>query len=228
MIDRLFDLLNSRNPHGKAFKKPLTSSDRSARQATLESTTKYLLAVKSIDGVPIIRHPRKTFVLGFVITIKSTLEMAKQMLTLPEKPFKYVLTYKFSQDHIELLFSCIGTKGGWNNNPNALRTMLLGNAVKASVNGNCQAFDDNQIILIFRTRKHQAPPHPNQADPKVELHHINRIHEMAANLDLTKSSHAEFVENILEYISGFLITKLLKQVKCSSCINNLTATSSFK
>ena len=52
---------------------------------------------------------------------------------------------------------------------------------------------------------------------------------MAANLsDVTKSSHSEFVENILEYISGFLITKLLKQVKCSSCINNLTATSSFK
>ena len=170
-----------------------------------------MLALKSSDGVPIIRHPRKTFVLGFVITIKSTLEMAKQMLTLPEKPFKYVLTYKFSQDHIELLFSCIRAKGGWNNNPNtlqikyALRRMLLGNAVKASVNGNCQAFDDNQIIPIFRTRKHQAPPLPDQADPKVELHHINRIHEMAANLDLTKSSHSEFVENILEYISGFLI-----------------------
>lgn len=234
MINRLFDLLNSRNPHGKAFKKPLTLSDMNGWQSTLESTAKYLLTLKSSDGVPIIQHPRKTFVLGFVITIKSTLEMAKQMLTLPEKPFKYVLTYRFSQDHIELLFSCIRAKGGWNNNPNtlqikyALRRMLLGNAVKASVNGNCQAFDDNQIIPIFRTRKHQSPPLPDKSDPNVEQHHINRVNEMTANLDLTKSSHSEFVENILEYISGFLITKLLKQVKCSSCINNLTATSSIK
>ena len=51
---------------------------------------------------------------------------------------------------------------------------------------------------------------------------------MTANLDLTKSSHSEFVENMLEYISAFIITKSLEQVKCSSCINNLTATSSFK
>ena len=35
-----------------------------------------------------------------------------------DQPFKYLLTYKFSQDHIELLFSCIRAKGGWNNNPN--------------------------------------------------------------------------------------------------------------
>ena len=56
IIDQLFDLLNSRNPHGKAFKKPLTLSDMSGWQATLESTAKYLLALKSSDGVPIIRH----------------------------------------------------------------------------------------------------------------------------------------------------------------------------
>ena len=46
-------------------------------------------------------------------------------------PFKYLLTYKFSQDRLELLFSCIRSKGGWNNNPNvlqlkyAIRNMLL-------------------------------------------------------------------------------------------------------
>ena len=103
-IDRLFDLLTSRNHHGKAFKKPLTLSDMSG----LESTAKYLLNLTSSEGEPIIKHPPKTFVLGFVITIKSTLEMAKQMLTLSESPFSYVLTYKYSQDHIEILFSCFG------------------------------------------------------------------------------------------------------------------------
>ena len=63
-----------------------------------------------------IKHPRKTFVLGFVVTIKSTLEIVKQMLTLQDNPFKYVLKYKYRQDHIELLLSCIRAKGGWNNN----------------------------------------------------------------------------------------------------------------
>ena len=115
IMDRLCltqEIHNSRIPHGKAFQKPLTLSDMSGWHATLESTVKYLLTLKSSDGVPIIHHPRKAFVLGFVITIKSTLQMTMQMLTLPEKPFKCVLTYKFSQDHIALLFSCIRAKGG--------------------------------------------------------------------------------------------------------------------
>ena len=94
------------------------------------------------------------------------------MLTLPEDPFKYELTYKYSQDHIEILFSCIRAKGGWNKNPNslqlkyALRRMLLGNLVQASVNVNCQVFDDTVIIPIFQTQKHAAPLAEDSQYPK--------------------------------------------------------------
>lgn len=37
---------------------------------------------------------------------------------LEDLDFLYVLTYKYSQDHLELLFSCIRSRGGNNNNPN--------------------------------------------------------------------------------------------------------------
>ena len=47
-------------------------------------------------------HRRKTFVIGFVATIKSTIEMANQMLSSQVNPFKYLLTFKFSQDHMFL------------------------------------------------------------------------------------------------------------------------------
>ena len=131
-LDRLFDMLNSRNPHGKGFKQPLKLADINKWKVSLESTAKYLLTLKSNDGEILITHRRKTFILCFVITLKSTVEMAKKMLTMDEVPFKYVLTYKYAQDHIELLFSCIRAKGGWNNNRNSLqlkyglRRMLLG------------------------------------------------------------------------------------------------------
>ena len=230
-IDRLFDLLNSRNPHGKGFKKPLKLADARTWEATLQSTAKYLLSLKSSEGIPIIKHPRRTFVLGFVISIKSTLEMVKQMLTLPEDPFKYVLTYKYSQDHIEILFSCIRAKGGWNNNPNslqlkyALRRMLLGNSVQASVNANCQVFDDTVIIPIFRTRKHAAPLAEDSQCPKDDEEEDTDREGGMIN-DLLKSNpHSEFVQNVLEYISGFVVAKLTKQIKCLSCIANLTESS---
>ena len=156
--------------------------------------------------------------------------MAKQMLTLSESPFSYVLTYKYSQDHIEILFSCIRARGGWNNNPNslqlkyALRRMLFGNSVTASVNANCQVFDDTVVIPIFRTQKHAAPLAEDPNCPKDDEQDTHRMSELMNGL-IKSNPHSEFVNNILEYISGCVVAKLMKKVKCPSCIANLTGSS---
>ena len=116
-VDKLFDILNSRNPLGKRSKQPLKLVNKNTWEAELLVIANYLLSLKSGDGQLLIKHKRKTFILGFVITIKSTIEMATTMFTQEVNPFKYLLTYKYSPDHIELLFSCIRARGGWNNNP---------------------------------------------------------------------------------------------------------------
>ncbi len=136
-IDRLFDMLNSRNPLAKGFKAPLRISSQDTWQEILLSAAEYLLSLKTNTPVPqpLSTSQRKTFIIGFVTCVKSTISMATQMLSLSTNPFKYLLTYKYSQDHIELLFSCIRSRGGWNNNPNclqmkyALRKMLMRNAI---------------------------------------------------------------------------------------------------
>ena len=197
-------------------------------QSILESSAKYLLCLTSHEGVPIIKHPRRTFVIGFVKSIKSTLEMVKQMLTLPENPFKYVLMYKYSQDHIELLFSCIRARGGWNNSPDSLqlkyahRRMLLGNSVTALANANCQVFDDT-IIPVFWSRKHASPLNQDSHCQEHNIQETDKESEMLCNI-LKSNPHSEFIQNILEYISGFIVAKLIKKVKCPFCISNLTGT----
>ena len=42
-------------------------------------------------------HNLKTFVIGFVVTIKSIFEMSNEMFTLSDNPFRYILTYKSYQ-----------------------------------------------------------------------------------------------------------------------------------
>jgi len=50
--------------------------------------------------------PKKTFIIGLTIAILSVFSVAKELL--PNNTFlKYILTYRFLQDHIELLFSRI-------------------------------------------------------------------------------------------------------------------------
>ena len=72
-----------------------------------------------------------------------------ELLTCSYKPYKYVMTYKFSQDHLELLFNKIHGYCSWNNNPDvlqfkyALRRLLIRNSIQSSKTGNCTSFDDS-------------------------------------------------------------------------------------
>lgn len=55
-------------------------------------------------------HARKMFSLGFIVSGNSIKEIENILVRKTENPFKYVLTYKFSQDNLELCFSCIRTE----------------------------------------------------------------------------------------------------------------------
>ena len=226
VIDRLFDMLNSRNPIGKGFKQPLRPERREIWEEILKTTAEYLLGLKTIQKDKLLStHKRKTFIIGFVATIKSTLEMTHEMFSTND-PFKYLLTYKFSQDHIELLFSCIRAKGGWNNNPNclqlkyALRKMLLRNAITASKNANCLTFETSStsIIPFFHSTKHKAPlSEAATADDELQI----TLEEKFLCTQLNAYETSEFVSNILFYIGGYLVSKLVNKLTCLSCKNCL-------
>ena len=155
--------------------------------------------------------------------------MAKKMLTLPQDPFKYVLTYKYSQDHIELLFSCIRAKGGWNNNPivlqfkSAVRRLVLGNSVTASKTANCKFLDENTIIPFFHARKNTTPlsEMANQEDGKEAEQQDERLKRLISQVDFHEPT--ELKANILTYIAGLVVKKLLKKIKCLTCIQSLTS-----
>ena len=101
IIDRAFiDILNSRNPMGKGYKQPLRQESRSTWESILKGTVDYLLSLVTMtDGRKKPFQPTKEKHLFLVLwqTIKSIIEMSDEMFTLPENPFKYILTCKLSQ-----------------------------------------------------------------------------------------------------------------------------------
>ena len=147
------------------------------------------------------------------------------MLSLSTDPFKYLLTYKFSQDHIELLFSCIRSRGGWNNNPNclqmkyALRNMLMRNAITASKNANCVDFTGcNNIVPLFHTRKHKTDMNKDSEQatlPDQDPEHTDK--EVNTMLQHLNEGHSEFISNVLFYIAGYIVSKLIDNLSCSQC-----------
>ena len=53
LIDRLFDILNSRNPFGKGFKQPLRLCTEHRWSSILKSSAEYLLSLKAPNGQPL-------------------------------------------------------------------------------------------------------------------------------------------------------------------------------
>ena len=140
-------------------------------------------------------------------------------MTKTNAPFNYVLTYKFCQDHLELLFACIRGKNGFSNNPDvrtfkaALKRILLRVSVIASRHGNCSVFESDATSPIFWLKLHRkhACTIENNGDAELD----SDINGQLSCLNYPTLSYNK--EATLAYIGGFIVGKLLKSLSCGEC-----------
>ena len=104
-IDSLFDILNSRNPNAEGFKAPLRLSNEENWRPFLLETVNYLLYLTDVGNIPLWTTPKKIPIFGFVITALSVCGIFDKFVK--TNKLSYFLTYKCSQDHLEMLFSMI-------------------------------------------------------------------------------------------------------------------------
>ena len=122
------------------------------------------------------------------------------MLCSPVEPFKYILTYRFSQDQLEMYFAKIHSRFGWNNNPTALQLkyaigqLLLKNKIESPSNANC--IDISNVTEAELTR----------VDP--------RVSELLLTTNIWRS-------DVIHYISGYIVKKLLDSISCPECAQAL-------
>ena len=116
-MDQLFDLMNSRNPFGKGFKGPLRPANKHIWLPFLNKAYEYLTNLQTTEGVFLYHTKRKTCILGYNLMIKAVKLLFEELVEKDNAPLKYIITYKFSQDYLELLFSAVRGLNGRNNNP---------------------------------------------------------------------------------------------------------------
>jgi len=153
--------------------------------------------------------------LGFVVNINSLLLLGSEILLAADSPFrqKYLLTYKLSQDHLELYFSGIRRMGGWNNNPStqqfshAYRALLSRASVTGSQCANIVQQDETDLLHLSpdASKVDQFEPQPFEAD-----HDYCQIGCLSL-----------FVTNVVEYIAGWVVRKLSPQIACGECLGAL-------
>ena len=198
-VDRAFDILNVRTPVSKNFKAPLTSNNLSVIKGTANSVIRFILSLEDGDGARIVDTRKSTGFIGFVICLKSLLDVSEYLLR--DKSIKYVLSFKFSQDHLELLFNGIRRSCGWNNNPTSTqfkatyKRFLARAGVEPSNNKNCVDFSKDVDSPI------------EEGDVQIDLN--------------------PFLCNVTTYIAGFVVKKVLPRVDCSDCRCSLLSVDTF-
>ncbi len=69
----------------------------------LNDACEYIKGLKGPDSMqPILKSKRKTGFLGFLLCVEAVHGLAKDLVSEENPVLKYILTYKMSQDHLEL------------------------------------------------------------------------------------------------------------------------------
>ena len=188
MVDQAFDLLNSRTPFAKGFKAPITASNLEEMRLLSLELEYFILSLEDEHDNQVVMTRKCVGFIGMIFCLRSFVSLSSDLLNDPS--LKYVLSYKFSQDHLELFFNAVRRACGWNNNPTSqfrhiYKRMLMRAGVDPSNTGNC---------IDFSKEKIDSPIVDVQPRP------LN-----------------EYVVNVGGYIAGYVIRKVMPRLTCIHC-----------
>lgn len=135
---------------------------------------------------------------------------------------KYLLTYKLSQDHLELFFGAIGSRGGFNNNPTsrqfeaAYKRLLIQSEISAGNRGNAISLEEISILACssgFNRNEDNENLEECEKSKEIEEH----IHKAISENNYLNSSVWDitlYVEDVVSYIAGFVVKAIKTYLAC--------------
>lgn len=225
IFDRLFDVFNSINFSKQGLKKPLCDSNFNSVMAFFQEAEVYIRELKLEDGTSVLTSKNKTGLIGFLVAIQSVKNLFSRLIKASPPSLNFLCMYKFSQDHLEVEFSKIRSRGGFNNNPSAkmfevaYKRLILHDEIKISKNAN----------IIEITSDIVKPGSGNLFSDKInyKFNQNSDIQVIEEEVEVMYEPLSEFSQNILGYIAGFIQKKLLKQIKCPKCIVSISRNNTF-
>ncbi|KAI2644863.1 DNA transposase THAP9 [Labeo rohita] len=220
VIDRLFDVMNSKNPRARGFKAPLGLRNWEDTLGFMSEARAYLTKLRLNDGNPLHCSKRYLSVTGFVININSFTMMIPELL----EGQRYVCTYRFSQDHLELFFNSIRASRGWNNNPtvahfqNYFRRIMVRCGIAPGKTGNVQPQDDTMCLSAVDMSS-VVPAEDD--DDNIASSSFQTISGVVLDHSYLATSFGCLTENALVYIARFVVRQVMRKLACNVCRNSL-------
>ncbi|KAH7940710.1 hypothetical protein HPB49_003747 [Dermacentor silvarum] len=140
----------------------------------------------------------------------------------------YLCTSRLNQDPLEMYFSCIRQRGGWNNNlsasqfRHAYRKTLVHAVVACSMNAN--ATPQLEGICLPRSQAHANGFFTAQSDDEGNACMSTHCSTGQPTATLTEAviNHdyfalSEYSGEVVQYIGGFVVRSLTKKLSCAEC-----------
>lgn len=225
-INDIFDIFNSRHKFTKyKYKAAIFSGNEELMFNRLKLIKKYLLGL-TYGERSILLSGRKTGFLGFLINIESITELYETYIKTNNPKLNFLSTYKLSQDHLEIFFSAIRSRGGHNNNPtakqfeNSYKRLLVHVEVKGADTGNAVALDMTQVLHCGSQIK--------LVENVQEATNLNSEEELELDFINSEAWHlTTYSTDVINYISGFVGKSISKKIKCTKCASLLKVEDSF-
>ena len=181
----------------------------------------------------ILTSKRKTGFLGFLLCIKSVLGLAGDLVNVENPVFKYLLTYKMSQDHLELFFSAVRASGGWNNNLTtrqfiaAYKQLLMRHNIEGG-RGNCTSQDDTQILSSVKDQSEINSQRTGISEVAIARRYDLGVREpVTTDHDYCDVPNAielsEYKGAAISYIAGYAVKMVEKRIHCMQCKTALSS-----
>ncbi|XP_049764466.1 uncharacterized protein LOC126092781 [Schistocerca cancellata] len=233
IFNSLFDVCNSSTLLQSDFKQALNTANFSAVEGFLLKAQRYIKELTvgpNPQAMRVVDSNRKTGFIGFLVRISSVLHMYSKVVgTQTHTPLlKFLPLYKCSQDHLEMFFSAIRSRGGWNNNPTAhqfvaaYKRLLIHSEIRGSERGNCITLEDIPILTFSSS---DVEDHINNTSEQWQL--LSSMENSAATTDNDHDYFAtgiylsEVAVHIVVYIAGFVVRHLEKTLKREPCLSVL-------
>jgi len=132
----------------------------------------------------------------------------------------YLLTFKFSQDHLETFFASVRARLGANNNPSVkdfqaiFKRFLVHQEIKV-VSGNSSCQDTANFLTFPASVLTSSRKNRNYLVEATEFEEVSpEVEEIVASL-------TNFKEQVLGYIAGYVVRMVRRKVKCAECLTSL-------
>lgn len=146
-------------------------------------------------------------------------------------------TYRFSQDHIELFFGLIRQHGRHNNNPTTeqfrgiYKKTLCHLELRSSFTGNCLPIDNflilscssalEKINLTTRRLRNTESDLTTNMPQSAEDDQCEIKSDILSSVLDEEQGISSLSKQIVGYISGWVVKKIVNKIKCQTCCNAL-------